>query len=490
MAWKVPSKVSIVIGFLGAVGCAGRPAGPAESIGRSSDVGFDSLNRDAGLNTGDADAGLSSGDVYFDAGAGSPGRLMTEVDHQQLLLPSTAGQLGASGLVLHVTERGPGEPWIIAVSNEGTEAAHLVADTRLLWLEVTVPDAKKTARCRLPEELLPKQAEPRLDIELSPGEYVAQLIDPRLYCFASGDQKQLVPGARVVPHLGWPDVPNKTTWERGKKVSSPVPQPAPFIAYRTSVDVEQSLKARATALKVAKAARYKKGASSPTDAALGIPLPAGIDKQLTGPDLTLRVPYAEWSSKTSAASPASADESPLDIHLVQGSDARTEHQATVQFTLRNRSKRKLFLYFRREFITFEVIGPNGVTTCAPAPDDRAPDRHAFAALAPGAKQTYSSRLAEMCPNNTFEMPGLYLVNARYDATETGAEWNLSAYTGSIVSYKPANVRIRTGELSILHKVVLNRPTEPAKVNVAPAAAPEPKPVVKPKAGARRKLHFR
>ena len=489
-----PVIVIAAISFLGTIGCASRPAGPTESFGRSSDVDLESPAKDAGAASRDAGARLLASDVYFDAGTAGPGRLMAEVDHQQLLLPSTAGQMGASGLVLHVTERGPGEPWIIAVSNEGTEAAHMVADTRLIWLEVTLPGAKKTSRCRLPDELLPKEAEPRLDIELSPGEYVAQLIDPRLYCFASGDQKQLVPGARVVAHLGWPEAPNKTTWERGKQASSPVPQPPPFIAHRSSVDVEQSLSARKAALKVAKAVKYNKGVTRPTEAALGVPLPAGIDKQIAGPELTLRVPYAEWSSKAQSAAQAGASENPLDIRLVQGSDARTEHDATVQFTLRNRSKRKLFLYFRREFVTFEVIGPNGVTICSPAPDDRSPDRHAFVSLAPGAKQTYSTRLAEMCPKDTFDMPGLYLVSARYDATETGTEWNLAAYTGTIATDRPANVRIRTGELSILHKVVLSRPVDPATANAAPSAAP-PAARPAPDAGAprpreKRKLRLR
>ena len=477
MVWKVPVRVNVALLCWGIVGCASRPNTATETIGRSSDIDRGPSALDAGTPWVDAGRQPYSTDVHFDAGALSPGRLMTDTDHQQLLLPSTAGPLGASGLVLHVIERGPGEPWIIAVSNEGTEAAHLVADTRLLWLEVNAPGAKKAARCRLPDELLPKEAEPRLDVELSPGEYVTQLIDPRLYCFASGEQKQLVPGARVVAHLGWPDVPNKTAWQHGKKERVTVPQPPPFVAFRTSVDVEQALKARNTALKVAKNAKYKKGATPPPESSMGVPLPAGIDKHIVGPDLTLRVLYAEWSAKT----PAKADESPLELRLVQGSDARDEHTATVEFTLQNKSKRKLIVYFRREFITFDVIGPNGVTTCAPAPDDRSPDRSAFVTLAAGAKRTYASRLAELCPHGTLDMPGLYLVNARYDATETGTEWNVAAYTGSIVTNQPANVRIRTGELSILHKVVLNRPA--AEVPPAPVAtvvAPPPDAGVPPR----------
>jgi hypothetical protein len=197
---------------------------------------------------------------------------------------------------------------------------------------------------------------------------------------------------------------------------------------------------------------------------MGVPLPAGIDKQLAGPELTLQSSYAEWSRRP-AATRAPSDDNPLEINLVQGSDARTEHTATVQLTLHNRSKRKVLLYFRREFVTFEVVGPNGITVCNPTPDRRSPDRSAFVSLTPGSKKAYSSRLAELCPRDTFDMPGLYLVNARYDATASGSDLNLAAYTGSVETERPANVRIRVGELSILQKVALSRPID--------AVAPSP-----------------
>lgn len=469
MANKVPVIVVTAVGCMFAVGCAGRPNAPVDAVGHTTEKDFEFAGADAGAVARDAGAPLKLGDVYFDAGTPRLGRMITDNDRQQVLGVNTAGHTGASGLVLHVLERGPNEPWLIAVKNEGTEAAHFVADTRLVWLEVSVPGAKKSARCRLPDELQPKEVEPRLDIELSPGEYVTQLIDPRLYCFASGDQKELVPGARVVPHLGWPDAPDKTTWNAGKKVSVTVPQAPPYVAHATSVDVDEALRVRTTALKVAKSAKYKKkGATKPPDSALGLPLPAGIDKHLDGPDLTLQASYATWSTRPAAVR-ATDDYNPLEVRLVQGSDARTEHEATVQLTLHNRSKRKLLLYFRREFVTFEVIGPEGVTICNPSPDTRVPDRSAFVSLAPGAKKAYASRLAELCPADTFIMPGLYLVNARYDATESGAAWNLAAYTGSIETDRPANVRIRTGELSILHKVALNRPQEPGSAATAPNA---------------------
>ena len=38
------------------------------------------------------------------------------------------------------------------------------------------------------------------------------------------------------------------------------------------------------------------------------------------------------------------------------------------------------VYFRREFVSFEVSGPDGMTICDPQPDGRAPDRQAFTLL--------------------------------------------------------------------------------------------------------------
>lgn len=462
MAGILRGKVVTLLGCISALGCASRPPGNADSIGKTGLVALGDM--DAGLRVF-AEAAVAE-DAGLDNGSSRPLHVLDDAERAQVLAPYSAGSPGASGLVLHVAERGPGEPWAIAVRNEGTEKAHFVADTRLIWLEVTQPNSKKAARCRLPDDLQPKAAEPRLDVELEPGEYVAQLIDPRLYCFASGAQKELIPGAQVVPHMGWPNVADKSEWEHGKKVKKRVPQPPPFVAYKATIDVDEVMQARSNALKVAKAARNKRGkrVESPTDESLGVPLPPGIDKHLAGPELKLQSAYSEWSSLHPKAS--DTDDGPLELTVVQGSDAHTEHDATVEIALHNRSKKRLQLYFRREFVTFEVVGPNGVVTCAPSPDERVPDRSAFMTLPAGAKRTYKSRLVELCPMNSFEMPGLYLVNARYDATHSGSDWNIDAYTGAIASSRPGNIRIRTGELSILHKVYLSRPTDPAPTAAA------------------------
>src|SRR6202142_4601736 len=120
MAFLAPKRFDYaVVLALFTIGCAGRPAGPSEAIGRSSDLGATNTLPDAGDAAVGTAVALQASDVHFDAGVADPSRLLSEVDRDQAIAPSSAGPSGASGLVLHVAERGPGKPWIIAVSNDG-----------------------------------------------------------------------------------------------------------------------------------------------------------------------------------------------------------------------------------------------------------------------------------------------------------------------------------------------------------------------------------
>jgi hypothetical protein len=118
--------------------------------------------------------------------------------------------------------------------------------------------------------------------------------------------------------------------------------------------------------------------------------------------------------------------------------------ATVQLELRNRGAEPRYVYFRRELVSFEVVGPTGLAECDPEPDRRSPDRQAYERLAPGQSVTVHNRLVELCPRGTFGVPGLYLVHARFDATHDGAEFELGAFVGRVSTERPVAVRIRTG----------------------------------------------
>lgn len=328
-------------------------------------------------------------------------------------------------LTLHVSERGPGRPWSLSIANHGSEPAVLAADPRLLRLDVLVPGKKKQETCRLPGDLFPSRADKRTWLLLEPGEGVEQHFDPRLYCFATGGQWQLVPGTVVTPRFGWPEK-KKTVWKKGKRVEETPKQDAPFAVLPAPA----------------------KGKAKPDD--------EGGVKELSGEPFALKSDYAEWSRTRVEADKKASEESPLVLKMAQGSDAQAERSATVQITLQNRSKHAETVYFRRELVSFEVMRPDGLVTCDPQPDSRSPDRQAFTRLGPGGSISVVSRLIELCPTGTFGSPGLYLIHARYDAMESGEDWNIDAFVGRVVSRSPATVRIRTGEQPFLQKRSLSR----------------------------------
>jgi hypothetical protein len=162
-------------------------------------------------------------------------------------------------------------------------------------------------------------------------------------------------------------------------------------------------------------------------------------KELRGTRFELGSDYAPPKSD-------SAPPEPFALEIQRGSDARDETQAQVTIALKNRSKTSRHVYFRREFVSFEVSGPDGIMTCDPQPDGRAPDRQAFSILASGGSLTTTSRLIELCPDDTFARPGLYVVSAALDTFAKGEEFGFDAFVGHLATEEPAVIRIRTGSL--------------------------------------------
>jgi hypothetical protein len=341
---------------------------------------------------------------------------------------------GRLGLSLDVAEKGPDLPWAVAIVNEGDEAVNLVADARLLWFEVQVPGKRKKVTCRLPSGMFPEAAEERLTIMINPGEGVIQDFDPRLYCFTTGGQQALVPGAFVTPYFGWQEA-TKPARQQGRRKGKPIEQSPPFVA---SVEREDGPKTRTAPSKDAGAAAEPKA-----DTEL---------KVIQGQPFALRSEYKVWTSTRLAEEQKLREKpGPLELKMVQGSDARSERNALITIRLTNRSDRAQTVYFRREFVSFEVVGPDGVVTCDPQPDDRSPDRQAFTRLRKSASLPAPSRLIELCPQGTFAKPGLYLVHGRFDAADDGSKFGLHAFVGRVVSLTPATVRIRTGDQPLLQK---------------------------------------
>ena len=57
---------------------------------------------------------------------------------------------------------------------------------------------------------------------------------------------------------------------------------------------------------------------------------------------------------------------------------------------------------------------------------------------------------------TFDKPGLYLVHARFQSTETGEDFHLDSFVGDVSSRGPATVRIKTGEQPLIQKKRMRR----------------------------------
>lgn len=310
-------------------------------------------------------------------------------------------------LRLEIGEAGPLSPWTLAIVNVGHREARLQADARLIRLEVDAPHRKKPVDCALPPDMFPSAPDQEFEMVLAPGEAVLESFDPRLYCFSDPGDAVLVPGATVTPRFGWRTT-TKVRWQGGKRVVLPDPKP-PFVAEALVSDADRDL------------VRLQ---------------------EIEGTPFELGNEYALWSVPGTSLD---ADEPPaLELRMVRGSDARTAYGVTVAVELKNTSTHVVPIFFRRELLSFEILGPTDFVTCEPEPDAFAPDRQAFLFLGPGRSASFTSRLAELCPADTFDASGLYLIQARFDAIETDSDLDKAAFVGSVSAPVPASVRIRAG----------------------------------------------
>jgi hypothetical protein len=388
-------------------------------------------SREPAAATGDSDASIEASLEPTDAGtdrapdADTPAEDPTKQALEQALREQVDADAGTGDLRLYVIDRGPDLPWVLGIVNLSKQRYRVAADPRLLYFEVRAPGKKGESKCKVPDAV--GQAARAYEVTLEPGQAASQMFDPRLYCFASAGQSRLVPGAIITPHFGWPEK-KKTRWEKGKRIETANPvQPPPFLGLSMSDEAEKPPSLNEP---------VERGDAGATE----------FVKALHAPTFALGSEYAKWSRAGLDPNKPKPEE-PFELIMQTGSDAHAQRSATITVTLKNRVKRKLIVYFRRELVSFEVMTANGIVACDPEPDNRAPDPRAFSRMPPGDRITVTSRLMEMCPPGTFARPGLYLVHGRFEASKDGSEHGLDAYTGRVSSDKPVSVRIRTGEPS-------------------------------------------
>jgi hypothetical protein len=190
--------------------------------------------------------------------------------------------------------------------------------------------------------------------------------------------------------------------------------------------------------------------------------------------------YAVWSEDG-----ADPEHKPVRVRVTRGSDSDTERGVTVTVALSNQSDAPLNLFFRRELVSFEVLGPTGSASCKIEEDFREPERQAFLRLAPGKQESFVTRLVEMCPRGTFLEPGLYLVGATLHARYAGERFDLHAFVGEVQSLQPKPVRVRKREepfLTPAPPAFRTGGTQGAAAAPMPAPTPPPPPPPAPVEG--------
>lgn len=350
------------------------------------------------------------------------------------------------GVVFSLTQRASDLLWTFAVESRGEKPVRLAALPSALSFSVTPPseasnDASETSsgsKAATDAQVmtcgaLPKSLTEAQTVVLEQGQMLTYEFDPREYC---DDISALVQGATVTAVYGF-EKNTRKRWKGGKLVSEELEQTAPFVAELVSetepatstseiapepavAQVNEETPARQHELKQLEALPFQLGETYPLDA---VSLFADEDERASD----------EAGDSESGADAGERSRDPLSLTLRPMGSTTNPDVRLVTATVRNTSGRGLRLFWRREHLTFQVLGEQGAATCRLEPSDRAPEKSEFAYLPPGSTLSYSTRLPEACPRGTFDIPGDYSVSARLDANTDGHEYGYQAFVGTVMT---------------------------------------------------------
>jgi len=314
--------------------------------------------------------------------------------------PPAPPPLPAPDVQLRVEPR-VGKPWKIEVVNNGTTPLRITADIRLVRItidppaSVTPPPTKKVPKPKAPpsvECVLPsvmRNADRTLLIPAG-GKWSDEL-DPRLHCLDRVDK--LIEGATVTMRLGW------TSPKKG-------PIGPPF-----AVIPSASVPELASAKEIAAAATVLDSALFPA-------------------------PSASASGSIVASGGAGRSFS-------FGKDVETT------ITIKNVDTSAHSIYPRPQMVDARVVNPKGQTTlCSGPPFQPAPIIDFVTRIAPKGTWAATVPLKGLCPNGTFDQPGLYLVTPILHLPSLkalGPSYAKDEVSGEITSQKPQLVRLETGD---------------------------------------------
>ena len=281
------------------------------------------------------------------------------------------------------------------VKNEGQVPVRLVADGRLLSLDVTPRGEREPVHCELPIDMRPADDAARA-LVLPPGRSYAEPVQPAMLCLGNREFRALTQGAIVVGHLGWTGHAAKPPF-----VIAPLDGVEPAVAALMRLD------------------------SSP----------------IALPDEPTPPPIDAWQQRSD-----DPDRPKLSLHGQETVDAPSPSQILVTITLRNDGKRPVAVRFRPETLRFYVSAASGAAErCRWPMLPVAAMPHLFATIRPGDSESLSVRLDAYCVGHLFDQPGLFFVRPELDTRRaSGADIALVTFDGLVVSSSLTYVRLRQG----------------------------------------------
>jgi hypothetical protein len=317
--------------------------------------------------------------------------------------PPAAAAAPAS-VSLTIDTLAPQSPWKMRIENTGAVPLRVLADARLLSFDITPPGAKKSVRCALPADMRPSSDLDRV-LVVPPKRSYSEIFDPRLYCFGHTEAAALISGAKVVAHLGF------AAAAHGKK---PV---APFEV-------------------------------APIEGVVPVVSPA---REVVSSPMTL--PASESSASPAAPPPpnvatANGDApfpTKLSLSVPAHVGAYRPYELTIAVTVHNDGARAVTLLFRPETIGFDVIAPSGTVRCSWPTRVGGTVREAYTTVRAKGRATVSVLLPDLCPDNTFDQGGLYVVRPRVDTRGGASEsLGLTTFEGEVIGTTTTLLRIRHG----------------------------------------------
>jgi hypothetical protein len=310
---------------------------------------------------------------------------------------------------------------------------------------------------------------------LEPGHSYVEAFDPRLHCFGK-HASLLSPGVSIVATYGFaPRAP--VPW---RKVQAP--DEAPFVA-----DTARGPRAFAPVKRLVAEAFVL------TDAPPAVfPLLTGKAPSGAGTDLELRPSSAEAASRSAPLVKPSPYQTPKDglaaamaLTTDRFADASSGQDVAFEVEAHNVGARPIWAALRARQLSFILHGVDGETYCPRVSQDHHVPRDMFEELQGGRHRHIGVSLAEPCGGNAFLRPGLYAVVPTLHADNNGAEYGLSALTGTVTTRDPGAVggthlvdddatlvRVRSGPQPFYLSPPRAVPTDEAQASSVPTSKSE------------------